>query len=65
MPCEKKKKEMISVKFFSLVEINKRTGNKMPSVERARAPTNEIKMSKFGMATAIITEIIDHYKIND
>lgn len=34
----------------------------MPSVERARAPTNEMKMSKFGIATAIITEIEDQHK---
>lgn len=34
----------------------------MPSVERARAPTNEMKMSKFGIATAIITEIKDQHK---
>lgn len=45
------------LRLFQWAIVSNRAGNKMPNVESANAPTNEIKMSKFGIATAQITAI--------
>lgn len=40
---------------FHLVQHSKNAGNKMPNVDNAKAPINEMNNSKFGMAMAKTT----------
>lgn len=40
---------------FQCVQQSKKAGNKMPNVDNANAPINDINNSKFGMATARTT----------
>lgn len=44
------------VLLYQFAHVSNRAGNKIPSVDNANAPINDINISKFGIRTAITTE---------